>query len=59
MKKVREIMFYKTCFEEFFNQQTEKVKNKIDEVLFTITIIDRVPKKFFTAFGRNQRSLRS
>lgn len=46
MNKVREIIFYKTYFENFFNQQTEKVKNKIDEVLFTITIIDRVPKKF-------------
>jgi len=46
VNKVREIIFYKTYFENFFNQQTEKVKNKIDEVLFTITIIDRVPKKF-------------
>jgi len=46
VKKVREIIFYKTYFEDFFNEQTEKVKNKIDEVLFTITIIDRVPKKF-------------
>lgn len=46
MKKVRKIIFYKTYFENLFNQQTEKVKNKIDEVLFTITIIDRVPEKF-------------
>lgn len=46
MEKVRHIIFYKTHFEDFFNQQSEKVKNKIDEVLFTISIIDRVPKKF-------------
>lgn len=46
MEKVRQIVFYKTYFEDFFNEQTEKVKNKIDEVLFTITVIGRVPKKF-------------
>ncbi|RYE21471.1 MAG: type II toxin-antitoxin system RelE/ParE family toxin [Sphingobacteriaceae bacterium] len=46
MEKVRQIIFYKNYFEDFFNQQSEKVKNKIDEVLFTISIIDRVPKKF-------------
>ena len=46
MEKRRQIIFYKNHFEEFFNEQTEKVKNKIDEVLFLITIIERVPKKF-------------
>ena len=46
MEKRRQIIFYKNHFEEFFNEQTEKVKNKIDKVLFLITIIERVPKKF-------------
>ena len=46
MKKIREIIFYENYFESFFNEQTEKVKSKIDEVLFLITIIERVPKKF-------------
>ena len=46
MKKIREIIFYENHFENFFNEQTEKVKSKIDEVLFLITIIERVPKKF-------------
>lgn len=46
MKQVRQIIYYKHYFEEFFNEQTEKVKDKIDEVLFLITIVDRVPAKF-------------
>ncbi len=46
MEQIRQIIYYKHHFEEFFNEQTEKVKAKIDEVLFLITIVDRVPKKF-------------
>ena len=46
MEKIRQIIFYKNHFEDFFEEQTEKVKNKIDEVLFLITIIERVPAKF-------------
>ena len=47
MEKIREIIFYKNYFEHFFNTLNVKVKNKIDEVLFMITIIERIPKKFF------------
>ncbi|WP_192821781.1 type II toxin-antitoxin system RelE/ParE family toxin [Rufibacter sp. LB8] len=47
MEPVREIIFYQNHFQDFFDKQTEKVKNKIDEVLFLITIIERVPRKFF------------
>lgn len=46
MKQIRQIIYYKHYFEEFFNKQTEKVKDKIDEVLFLITLVDRVPGKF-------------
>lgn len=46
MEKIRQIHFYKNHFEDFFEKQTEKVKNKIDEVLFLITVIERVPIKF-------------
>ena len=45
MEKIREIIFYKNHFEDFFETLSFKVKNKIDEVLFMITIIERVPKK--------------
>ena len=46
MEKIRQIIYYKHHFEEFFNEQTEKVKDKIDEVLFLISVVDRVPRKF-------------
>ena len=32
---------------DFFDQQTEKVKEKIDHVLFVVTVADRIPRKFF------------
>ena len=47
MKTVREIIFYKDYFDDFFETLTEKVKDKIDEVLFMITILERIPIKFF------------
>lgn len=46
MEKIRQIIYYKHYFEEFFDKQTEKVKGKIDEVLFLISVVERVPKKF-------------
>jgi phage-related protein len=47
VKTIREIVFYKKFFDEFFETLTDKVKDKIDEVLFMITILERVPTKFF------------
>lgn len=47
MEKIRKIIFYKDYFLDFYNLQNEKVQNKIDEVLFMITVLERVPKKFF------------
>lgn len=47
METVRKIIFFKDYFIDFFNEQTEKVKEKIDYVLFVITVTERVPKKFF------------
>lgn len=32
---------------DFFDAQTEKTKDKIDYVLFLITVADVIPKKFF------------
>jgi phage-related protein len=46
MEQTRELIFYRHYFHEFFNQQTEKVKEKIDHVLFVVTHADRVPAKF-------------
>lgn len=47
MEKLRELHFYKNYFFDFFDSQPEKVKNKIDQVLYVISIADRIPKKFF------------
>lgn len=46
MESIREIIFYKNYFETFFAPLSDRVKNKIDEVLFMITILERVPVKF-------------
>ena len=46
MKNVREIIFYKDYFDDFFKGLNEKLQGKIDEVLFAITILERVPTKF-------------
>jgi len=46
MEQVRELVFYRHYFREFFDRQTEKVKEKIDYVLFLITHAERVPAKF-------------
>jgi len=40
LKTIREIVFYKDYFDDFFETLTEKVKDKIDEVLFMITILE-------------------
>jgi|GEM_PF-2705525 len=46
MEKKRQIIYFKNYYWNFFNSQTEKVKDKIDYVLFLITVADRIPKKF-------------
>jgi phage-related protein len=43
---VREIIYYRHFYEEFYNAQTEKVKDKIDYVLYIVENAERVPKKF-------------
>lgn len=51
METIREIVFYKDYFEVFFETLNEKAKDKIDEVLFMITILERVPTKFFRSIA--------
>jgi phage-related protein len=43
---VRQIIFYKNYFNDFFDQQNEKVQLKIDFVLDMIANLERVPEKF-------------
>jgi len=47
MDKKRQLIYFKNYFWDFFNTQTEKVKDKIDYVLFLVTVADRIPRKFF------------
>lgn len=47
MDKIRQIVFYKDYFLDFYNDQTTKVKDKIEHVLFVVSVAERIPKKFF------------
>ena len=40
------MVFYRHYFSDFFEAQNEKVKEKIDYVLFVLTHAERVPEKF-------------
>lgn len=47
MERKRKLIYFKNYFKEFFDSQTEKVKDKIDYVLFLVTVAKQIPKKFF------------
>ncbi|WP_342450711.1 type II toxin-antitoxin system RelE/ParE family toxin [Lunatimonas salinarum] len=39
-------MFYKNYFSEFFDNLPVKVQDKIDEVLYLVMVLERIPLKF-------------
>jgi phage-related protein len=47
MDQHRKLIFFKNYFEDFFNSLPSKVQDKIDYVLFLVTVADRIPSKFF------------
>jgi phage-related protein len=47
MDQQRKLIFYKNYFSEFFDPLPGKVQEKIDYILFVITVAYRIPKKFF------------
>ncbi len=47
MEKKRQLIYFKNYYKDFFSIQTERVKDKIDYVLYLVSIADRIPKKFF------------
>jgi len=47
VEKRRQIIYFKSYFIDFFNAQTERVRDKIDYVLFLIAVAERIPGKFF------------
>ena len=46
MDQIRELIFYRYHFEEFFSGLTDKVKEKVDYVLYLVTHAERIPEKF-------------
>ena len=46
MNMVRKIIFYENHFIEFYQNQNEKVKSKIQYVFELIKQVERVPEKF-------------
>jgi phage-related protein len=46
MNKQRTIIFYKDYFEEFFEKQRDKVKNKIIWTLQLIEELERIPERY-------------
>ena len=47
MEQQRQLVFFKHYFKDFFDPLNEKLKGKIDQVLFMIRIAERIPSKFF------------
>jgi phage-related protein len=47
VQRERKIIFYRHYFGAFFEKQSEKVKEKIDYVLYLMKVADRIPAKFF------------
>jgi len=47
MHKQRQLIYFRDYYWDFFNAQTERIKDKIDYVLFLVTFSDKIPKKFF------------
>ena len=47
MDKKRQIIYFKNYYKDFFEFQTDKLKDKIDYVLYLISVADQIPKKFF------------
>ncbi len=48
MDRKRNLLFFKSYCNEFIEAQKEIVREKIDYVLFLLTICERIPSKFFT-----------
>ena len=46
MNKIREVIAYKHYFEEFLNDQTKKVQDKIFKIIEAIETLERVPSNY-------------
>ena len=46
MEQIRELVFYKDHFDNFYQHQSLKVRDKIDYVIYLLMHMDRIPEKF-------------
>lgn len=46
MEQKREIIFFEEHFNAFFETLSEKTKNKVDEILYFISILEQIPTKY-------------
>jgi len=46
MLQKRKLVFFRKYYHDFYKSQNEKVRDKVNQVLFLITIADRLPSKF-------------
>jgi len=46
MERIREIIAYKTYFEDFLKEQSTKVQNKIFKILEAIETLERIPSNY-------------
>lgn len=44
---IRQVIFYRNYFYDFFNDQPKKVQEKIDYVIDMIAYVERIPEQFF------------
>jgi phage-related protein len=47
MEFQRQIVFFRTYFRDFIDSLPKKVREKIDVVLYTVSVAPRIPMKFF------------
>ncbi|MCE7069633.1 type II toxin-antitoxin system RelE/ParE family toxin [Dyadobacter sp. CY327] len=46
MEQIRKVVFYGNYFDNFYQKQNAKVRDKIDYVIYLLMHLDRVPEKF-------------
>ncbi|WP_031526129.1 type II toxin-antitoxin system RelE/ParE family toxin [Dyadobacter crusticola] len=46
MEKHRELVYFRNHFDDFYRSQTQKVRDKVDYVIYLLMHFDRVPEKF-------------
>ncbi len=54
MNNERQIIFYKTYFQDFYLEQNEKVREKIAYVFKVIISVQNIPKKFLKHLEGNE-----